>query len=101
MRDERVGAEENSFDPTEDSGIGADPQSQAKNREDRKPRTAPKHPDAEAEVLQRRLDHRYSSLIAVVLLGLLDAAKAATRLGAGVLRGHAFSQVQFNSHLQV
>src|SRR5229473_8209257 len=49
---ERVGAEEDSFDPTEDSGIRADPQSEAQNRQDGKARTAAEHAEADAEVLQ-------------------------------------------------
>jgi len=73
-----------------------DPQSQAKKCQRRKSRTAPEHPKAESVVLRRHLDHRYSSLIAV-LPGLLDAAEGPTRLAAGVLRVHTFSQVQFNS----
>ena len=51
MRDGGIGAEEDAFDPTEDSGVGADTQSQAKDCEDRKARTAPEHAEPEAEVL--------------------------------------------------
>src|ERR1700674_5764522 len=47
----RVRAEQDSFDPTVNSGIGADPQGQAKNREKRKARAAPEHPEAKTEVL--------------------------------------------------
>src|SRR5713226_6834011 len=40
MSYERIGTEEDAFDPTENRGIGADSQGQAQNRQDRKPGTA-------------------------------------------------------------
>src|SRR6266852_8161031 len=52
-----VGTEQNPFDPTEDRGIGADSQGKAEDRQDGKARTAPQHPETEAEVLKRCLDH--------------------------------------------
>src|SRR5258707_12773448 len=52
VSNQRVGAEEDPFDPTEDSGIRADPQSEAQNRQDGKARTAAEHAEADAEVLQ-------------------------------------------------
>jgi hypothetical protein len=45
------------------------------------------------EVLKKGLDYGESSLIAEEFLGLLDAAKAAKRLKAGVRDGHSFAEV--------
>src|SRR6266404_4264948 len=97
----RVRTEQNPFDPTEDRGIRADSQGEAKDRQDGKARTAPQHPETEAEVLQCGLDHGESSLIAVEFLGLLDATEFAVCFAAGVPGGHAFAQVPFDGHLQV
>jgi len=55
MRDQRVRTNQNSFDPTEDGGIGADPERQTEDCKKRKAGTAPKHSEAEAKVLQKRL----------------------------------------------
>src|SRR5467141_2700183 len=51
VSDQRVGTEEDSFDPTEHGGVGADSQSEAKDSQDGKAGTAPKHAEADAEVL--------------------------------------------------
>src|SRR6266571_6174312 len=96
VRNRRIGSEQDALNPTEDGGVRTDPQRQTENCQRGKPRTAPEHPEAEAEVLQRRLDQRQSSLVSVDFLGLLDAAEAAKRLTTGVFGGHAFSQVQFD-----
>src|SRR5258707_6356894 len=52
VSNQRVGAEEDSFDPTEDSGIHADPQMEAQNGQDGKARAAAWHAERDAEVLQ-------------------------------------------------
>src|SRR5437667_6684995 len=101
MRDGGIGAEEDAFDPTEDSSVGANSQSQAEDRKDGKARAAPEHAEPEAEVLQSGLDHGQSSLVAVDFLGLLDAAKTAKRFAAGIRRRHAFAQVNLDGHLQM
>ena len=44
--------QQDSFDPTEDGSGRADAQSQAKDRQNRKARTAPEHAEAEAKVLK-------------------------------------------------
>src|SRR4029077_6332668 len=54
----RVRTEQNPFDPTEDRGVRADSQGEAKDRQDGKAGTASQHPETEAEVLKRRLYHR-------------------------------------------
>src|SRR5713226_7668445 len=54
----RVRTEQNPFDPTEDRGVRTDSQGEAKDCQDGKARTAPEHPETEAEVLKRSLDHR-------------------------------------------
>src|SRR6266404_784752 len=53
---ERVGAKQDSFDPTEDGGVGADSQGEAENRENRKAGTAPEHAEADAEVLKNAVE---------------------------------------------
>ncbi len=50
VHDRRIGAEEDAFDPAEDGGVGANAQREAKNGEDGKARTAPKHAEADAQV---------------------------------------------------
>ena len=55
MRHERVRANQNSFDPTKYGGVCADPQSQAKDRQDGKAGTASKHSESKPKVLQKRL----------------------------------------------
>src|SRR5204862_179806 len=52
MRDERIRPNENSFDPTQHRGVRSNPERQAKNRQDRESRGAPKHARAEANVLE-------------------------------------------------
>src|SRR5689334_10739112 len=101
MRHGGIGAEEDAFDPTEDSGVGADSESETENREDRKAWAAAKHSQAKAKILQSGLNHGESSLVAVDFLGLLDAAKTAKRFAACVVRRHAFFQVEVNGHFQM
>jgi hypothetical protein len=55
MRDERVRPNEYSFDPTENRRSGADAERQTENSQNGKARTAPKHSEAEAQVLEKRL----------------------------------------------
>src|SRR5262249_44982993 len=55
VRDQRIRANQNSFDPTEHRGVGSDAECEAKQRKNGKSRTAPKHPEAEAKILEKRL----------------------------------------------
>jgi len=93
VRYSRIRAKQDSFNPTEHSGIGPDPKSQAKNGKKRKAGTAPEHAKAEAKILHDGFDHGKSSLLAVHFLGLLDAPEAAKGFAASVGRGHAFAKV--------
>src|SRR5262249_46473987 len=54
--DERVGTKENSFDPAEYGSIGADPQGQAQNREERKAGVSPENAQAEAKILHQAIE---------------------------------------------
>src|SRR5205823_3234099 len=53
MRNQRIRANQNPFDPTEDRGVGSDPEHKAKNRENGKTRATHEHARAEANVLQK------------------------------------------------
>ena len=50
MRDGRIGAEEDAFDPTEDCSVGANAERETKNGEDRKAGAAPEHAQADPQV---------------------------------------------------
>jgi hypothetical protein len=50
-----IGPYQNSFDPTKNGGICADAQGQAKDSQNGKPGAAPKHSEAKAKVLKKRL----------------------------------------------
>jgi hypothetical protein len=53
--DQRIRPDQNSFDPTKHRGVGPDAKSQAKQRKNRKSRTAQKHPKTEAKILEKCL----------------------------------------------
>src|SRR4029077_9910517 len=72
VRDQRVRSEEDSFDPTEHGGVGADSEREAKNRQRGKAGTAAKHAQPKAKVLQSAFNHGQPSLFAIDLLGLLE-----------------------------
>jgi hypothetical protein len=61
MRNEWVRANEDPFNPTKNRSICADPESQAEDCENRKARTAPEHPEAEAKILKKRLHLWFAS----------------------------------------
>src|SRR5882724_2261724 len=75
MRDQRVGANQNPLDPTEDRGVGSDPERETKNRENGKTRAAHEHARAEANVLQKFIRPRPDSLRARDFFRLLDTAE--------------------------
>jgi hypothetical protein len=54
VSDQRIWPNQNPFDPTQNGRVGANPQRQAKDSQYGKARTAPKHSEAEAKVLQKR-----------------------------------------------
>src|SRR5258708_10737493 len=75
----RIRAEQYPFDPTENRGIRADTQRQTKDRQDRKSRTPPQHPQTEAYILTEVLAHGHTSLVAIDFLGWLDPPDIAKR----------------------
>src|SRR5262249_27856910 len=67
MWHERIRPNQNSFDPTEHRGVGSNTECEAKNCQDGKARTASKHPEAEAKVLEKRLHLvNYSARSAII-----------------------------------
>src|SRR5262249_28818557 len=55
VRDQWIGANQNSFDPTQNGCVGADAQRQAKDSQYGKAGTTPKHPKTEPKILEKRL----------------------------------------------
>ena len=53
MRDQRVGANQNSLDPTEDRGVGSDPERKTKDRENGEAGAAPEYAGTETKILQK------------------------------------------------
>src|SRR5712664_2730746 len=97
MSYERVGAEKDSFDPTEHGGVGVDSESEAKDCQDRKARTASKHPDADAEVLQYALQAQRDPDTAGVFASECGATHATVGgvAVAGLLLEHLAVKVHF------
>src|SRR5579863_7847797 len=52
----RKGPEQDPFNPTEDSGVSADSQCEAKNRKKRKAGIAAQHAESKAEILKKTFD---------------------------------------------
>ena len=52
MGDQRIGAQQNTFDPTENRSSCSDAKGQAKDCEEGEAGSAEKHPEAEAQILQ-------------------------------------------------
>jgi hypothetical protein len=76
MCHERIRANQNSFDPTQNGRIGADPKRQTENCEKRKAGTAPKHSETETKILEKGLHLvRYSARSAS--MGLTNVARRA------------------------
>jgi hypothetical protein len=55
VQHQRIRANQNAFNPTEHRGICADAENEAKERENGKSRTAQKHPETEAKILEKCL----------------------------------------------
>src|SRR5204863_9829832 len=77
VRDQGVGANQNSFDPAQDRGVCADPEDETKNRQNRKSRSAPKHARAEANILKKFIRPSPEALLTRDFLDLLDSAEFA------------------------
>ena len=71
-----IGPYQNSFDPAKYRGVSADPQRQAKNSQNGEAGTAPKHPEAEAQVLEKRSHYRFvrPQRLAIVLVFIRNEA---------------------------
>src|SRR5882757_9714630 len=56
VRYQRVGTEEDAFDPTENRGVGTDSQGEAKDGQGGNARAAAEHAKADAEILPQRVE---------------------------------------------
>src|SRR5437667_7585675 len=101
MRDERVGANQNSLDPTEHRRVGADAERQTKNCKNGKSRATPKHSRAEPQVLPKLVRPHPDSLFACNLLDLFDAAELSHRGGARRFGRHAGGDVPFGQTIKM
>src|SRR5262249_15978590 len=80
---------QNSFDPDKHRRVRADPEGQTKNREKRKSRIAPQHPQTETEILSYLIWPHPSPLLASQFLHLFDATKFPKGRGACLHGRHA------------
>jgi hypothetical protein len=107
MRYHRVGAEQKTFHPTKHRGIGANAQSQAKDRQQSKARAPSEHPQGEAEILKQGLEERQAAGFAVVFHGLLLATEANQGLAASFVSREAtpkillYGQVEMRRHFRL
>src|SRR5713226_1813376 len=92
-----VGAEENSFDPTEDGGIGANSKSEAEDGEDGKAGAAAENAEADAEVLPQAVKAQRKPNTARVFAGKRGCAHATVGgvTVAGFLLEHLAVEVHF------
>ena len=57
--------------------------------------------EREAEILQRRLEHRQAATVAVLLFDLFETAKPDDRLPPGLVEAHAGAPVVVHVHLEM
>ena len=101
MRNQRIRANQNPFDPTEDRGVGSDPKRKAKNRENGKTRAAHEHARAEANVLQKFIRPGPYSLLARDFFGLLDSAELSQGRVPCFLGRHSSGNVSFDQKIDM
>ena len=95
------GTQRDSFDPTEDRRVRADPQRQAKNCQQRKPRIPPQHAKTKAEVLNQIFDEIYFACLPALLLDLRQAAQRSQRGMPGLFRVHPLGDIVIDLLLQM
>jgi hypothetical protein len=79
MSNQRLGTNQNSFDPAENCGVCSDAERQAQDCGDRESRCAPKHSRAETHVLEKFVSPSPDALVAGGFLDLLDPAELSKR----------------------
>src|SRR5712672_2447766 len=97
VRYQRVGTEEDAFDPTEDRGVGADSKGEAKDGQGGKARATTEHAKADAEILPYRVEAQRKPNGAGVFAGDSGCAHAAVGgiAVAGFLLEHLAVEVHF------
>src|SRR5882762_10306444 len=97
VRYERVGTEEDAFDPTENRGVGADSEGETKDGQGGKARAAAEHAKADAEILPQRVEVQRKPHGARVFAGERGRAHAAVGgvAVAGFLLEHLAVEVHF------
>src|SRR5439155_301639 len=101
MRDERIGADENSFDPTQGGRVRANAESQTKDCQNGKSRSAPKHSRAVANVLHKFIGPSPDALFARDFFGLLDSAKLPQSRIARFMGQHSGCDVSFGQKIDM
>jgi hypothetical protein len=101
VSDRGIGTKEEPFNPTEDSGIGSDAESETQNHEDGKAGATEQHANAEAKILQDGFEHGEAAGLAIKFLGLLNAAEKEEGLAASLFRGQAATEELLSGHFKV
>jgi hypothetical protein len=83
--DRRIRTQQRAFNPTEDGGIGADAESEAKHRQETEARTAAKHPQAETQVGYPTMQAVEAAGFAAFFLIFLRAAELEVRPALGLV----------------
>src|SRR5258708_7497281 len=89
------------FGETEDGGVHADPQRQSKQRGHCEARVFAEHANAVTNVLQKRVKEGKTALVAIKILGLLEAAEFDQSLTARFDSVHARAQIVLDVHLEM
>jgi hypothetical protein len=95
VRNQRVGANQNSFDPAKDGGICPDAERKTKDRENGEAGAAPEHAGTEAQILPKLLWPYPDTLRARDFLNLLDSTKFTKCCVARIFRRHACGDFAF------
>ena len=86
---------QNPFDPTEDGGVGANPQGQANDGKKRKAGIAPQHPETKTNILAQLIWPHPDPFVARQLLELFDSTELPSGRGSRFTRGHADGDFAF------
>src|SRR6267143_7093090 len=81
--------EQHSIDHTEYRGVCADAKGKSKDGEGGKAGIFAEHPHGKTQVLQQCFEQRKTAAVAIIFLGLLDAAEFDERVAAGFFWAHA------------
>src|ERR1700693_1006320 len=101
MRDQRVGANQNYFDPAHGGGAGADSKRETEDCQDRESGVAEKHSRAKSDVLQEFVRPSPDSLFARDFFRLFDSSELPERCATGLLRRHPRSYISFGQQIDI